>query len=88
MEKLRSLSLDQFNIQNLSSCCNIKGCSKKPEKEIFIYEYTIKRRKGIVTVYLCKDHTKDLRTFMRKLRDNAPKMLIEKSVYPIEKKGR
>lgn len=76
MYELTNAITRTFDIKRLKSLCNYPSCKKKPEKEFFIYEYSIKRTTGIATLYLCKEHIGIARNVMAELKNLEPHEVI------------
>ncbi len=80
MEKIRELIIHEFDITKLGNICNYKGCNKKPAKAIYIYEFTMKKNIGIVTLYLCEKHLNEVDALLRKMRKIEPHCAWEKEI--------
>lgn len=83
-DKLLNFSMNRFDIAKLKNWCNEKLCKNKPEKEFGIFEYSMNKKREILTVYLCDEHFLKMRGFLKDLRDLAPNMILEKKVKNIE----
>ena len=77
MYQITSTILNMFDIKKLKRQCNYPGCNNKPEKEIYIYEYTIKRKIGLATIYLCNEHINTVKGLVTKIKNIEPKAIIE-----------
>jgi len=80
MESIIQVLMDSYNVRKLDKECNDKTCETTPTKKIFVYEYKKFSKKGIVSLYLCEEHVKSVRGFIKKLRDANPKMVIEREI--------
>ncbi|MCX6819314.1 MAG: hypothetical protein NT129_04955 [Candidatus Aenigmarchaeota archaeon] len=77
MTTIVEIILGMFDIRRLKNKCNYPNCNKKPEKEILIYEYTMKRNNDLATLYLCDEHAAAARDLKAKIKNIEPKMIIE-----------
>ena len=82
-EEFNKLATELFDIRELKNECNAPDCNKKPEKQILIYEFTIKRRVNLITLYLCSEHEKLVQNFIRKLKILFPKSIFETEIKDI-----
>ena len=88
MEELRNLILKGFDIRHLKAKCNHPSCSSKPEKEVFIYEYTTKRKIGIATLYVCATHMYDANSIVKKIKLISPSAIIQSKIGNVAQPGR
>ncbi|MCD6591372.1 MAG: hypothetical protein J7K72_05370 [Candidatus Aenigmarchaeota archaeon] len=51
------------DIRLLKTCCNFKGCEKKPGKEMLIFQidFSTRTKKDLISVYLCSTHYEEIR---------------------------
>jgi hypothetical protein len=80
MENIIQALMDSYNVRKLDKICNDKACETEPTKKIFVYEYKKFSKKGIVSLYLCEDHVKSVRGFIKTLREANPNMIIEREI--------
>ena len=78
MYEIVEIILRMFDIKKLKKACNYPNCKKKPEKEIYIYEYRIKRSIGITTLYLCKEHLSSAKDLIKEIKKIAPHLIVQK----------
>ena len=78
MYEITEIILKMFDIKKLKNACNYPDCKKKPNKEVYIYEYQIKKSIGITTLYLCKDHLSSADDLIKKIKKIAPKLIIQR----------
>ena len=78
MYEVVKIILRMFDIKKLKKTCNYPGCKKKPEKEVYIYEYQIKRSTGITTLYLCKGHLSSAKDLIKEIKKIAPNLIVQK----------
>ena len=75
-ENINKVILSMFDVKKLKNACNFPSCNKKPEKKILVYEYSIKRRRDLISLYLCKEHFGSINKLLRKIRQKEPKIII------------
>ena len=78
MYAITEVILKMFDIKKLKNECNYPGCSRKPDKEVYIYEYKIKKSIGITTLYLCKEHIDSANDLTKEIKKIAPKLILQK----------
>ena len=77
MDEKMKIVLEKFDIVRMKDLCNVPDCNKKPEKEIIIYQITLKRRpKPLVSLYLCKNHVEMAKDLVKKFREMDPKAIF------------
>jgi len=84
VSKVTETILGMLDIRKLKSSCNYPNCSKKPEKEILIYEYTMRKSIGLATLYLCREHADVAKGLVTKIRNIDPKSIIESKQKEME----
>ncbi len=85
MREITDAIVQGFEIRRLKSQCNLPACSRKPEKAIDMYEYTMKRgRRVFATLYMCSEHASVVRDMLRKIKETAPQMLVGSDVRDIK----
>ena len=85
MYRITEAVLRNFDIKKMKKVCNYPGCKKKPEKEVYIYEYQIKKSIGITTLYLCKEHLHSAKDLAEEIKRISPKMIVQKKERDIGK---
>lgn len=75
--KITETILGILDIRKLKSACNYPNCDKRPEKEILIYEYTMRRNNDLATLYLCREHAEVAKGLVTKIRNIDSKSIIE-----------
>ena len=78
MYEITETILKMFDIKKLKNTCNYPECEKKPDKEVYIYEYQIKKTTGIITLYLCKNHLNSADELIKKIKVIEPRLIVQK----------
>jgi len=77
---MMEIILKDFDIRRMGERCNFKTCKNRPNREIFIYQYTLTRKKGIATLFLCDKHLNLIEPLIKKLKEKNPSMIIKNDV--------
>lgn len=72
------LVLEMFDIVRMKDMCNVPNCGNKPTREATVYQIMINRRpKPLVSLYLCDDHVKLIKSLVKKFREMDTKAIFD-----------
>lgn len=80
VDKVRDVILSALDIRKLRRVCNAPKCSNSTENEIFIYQYTTRRKIGLATLYLCSKHLNIARDLLKKIKTAVPDKIIQSHI--------
>jgi hypothetical protein len=77
MQEVRDALMEAFNIQKFKNECNHPNCNAKPDKEIHLYEYNMKKGKDVFAkLYLCDAHVGKVNEILKKIKQIVPSSII------------
>jgi hypothetical protein len=86
MEEQNRTILSAFDIRKFKMKCNAPGCDKNPDFETVLFQRSSRKsRKNLASLYVCKEHVKNVQCLADMLRASNPKLITDFQKIEINK---